>query len=155
MMSSAVLEINTDGACRGNPGQAGIGVVVKRDGQVIREISQSIETATNNIAEYTAVIYALQEALMLQARRVLILTDSELLAKQLSGEYKVKNTNLKPLFDQIRHMLPGFEQVKFRHIPREENAHADKLAKQSVKKEQTQAVALEFNFGEESPSSGG
>jgi len=155
MMGAAVLEIYTDGACRGNPGPAGIGVVVKSDGQVIKEISQSIETATNNIAEYTAVIYALQEALVLKARKVLIQTDSELVAKQLTGEYKVKNANLKPLFDQIRHMLPGFERISFKHIPREENAHADKLAKQAVKKEQTQAVALEFNFGEESPSSGG
>jgi len=154
-MGSAVLEIYTDGACRGNPGPAGIGVVVKSDGQVIKEISQSIETATNNIAEYTAVIYALQEALMRKAGKVLIQTDSELIAKQLSGEYKVKNANLKPLFEQIRHMLPAFEQIRFKHIPREENAHADKLAKQAVKKEQTQAVALEFNFGEESPSSGG
>ena len=84
-----VIEIFTDGACSGNPGLASIGVVFKKDGKLLKEISQCIGMATNNIAEYTAVIYALQEALILKAEKVVIHTDSELLFKQVKGQYKV------------------------------------------------------------------
>ena len=149
------IEIFTDGACSGNPGAAGIGVVIKKDGKTVKELSRMIETATNNIAEYMAVIYGLQAALILRADDVVLNTDSELLFKQVKGEYKVKNPNIKVLFDQVKHLASGFKDLKFKQIPREQNNDADKLAKGAIKKRQAKAVALEFNFGEESPSSKG
>ena len=149
------LEIFTDGACSGNPGEASIGVVIKQASQTVKEISLAIGTATNNIAEYTAVIYALQEALVMKASTVRLFTDSELLFKQVQGQYKVKNAHIKPLFEQVKHMLPGFKNISFQHIMREYNREADKLAKRAIAKKQSQTVALEFNFGEESPSSKG
>ena len=100
-----------DGACSGNPGEAGIGVIVKRDGKMIKEISQSIGQATNNIAEYTAMIYALQEALILKSDNVTIYTDSELVFNQVTGNYKVKDAKLLLLFDQVRHLKEGIENL--------------------------------------------
>ena len=127
----------------------------KEDGKLLKEISKCIGMATNNIAEYTAVIYALQEALILKAEKVVIHTDSELLFKQVKGLYKVKHENIKPLFEQIQHLATGFKGFGIKHIPREQNKEADNLAKQAIKKEQAKVVAPEFNFGEESPSSKG
>ena len=111
------LEIYTDGACSGNPGPAGIGVVVKKNGQVIKEISKFIGQATNNIAEYTALIYALREALVLKADEVLVRTDSELMYKQVAGEYAVKHDNIKPLFEQVQHLRAGLKQFQLEHSP--------------------------------------
>ena len=122
------LEIFTDGACSGNPGPAAIGVVIKKNGETIKEISRSIGNATNNIAEYTAMIWALQEALVLKADEVFVKTDSELMYKQIIGEYKVKHEGIKPLFDQVKHLAGGFKQVEFKHVLREKNREADKLA---------------------------
>jgi ribonuclease HI len=149
------LDIYTDGACSGNPGMGGIGVVIKDQGKVVKELSQSLDQTTNNLAEYTAVIYALQEALIFRADVVAIHTDSELLFRQVKGEYKVINPNIKPLFEQIRHLAKGFKGLTFKHIPRQQNREADSLAKRAIKKEQAKVVASEFNFGEESPSSQG
>lgn len=149
------FDIYTDGACSGNPGCGGLGVVVRQDGRVVRELSISLEQTTNNLAEYTAVIYALQEALILRADTVVVHTDSELLYRQVKGEYKVKNAAIKPLFEQIKHLARGFKGLTFKHVPRENNREADRLAKEAIKKEQAKVVALEFNFGEESPSSKG
>ena len=140
-----ILEIFTDGACSGNPGQAGIGVVLKQQGKVVGEISQGIGQATNNIAEYMAVIYGLQEALIQRFQDVTVYTDSELLCNQFNRIYKVKNENLKPLFDQIQHLMRGFHQVKVRHIPRNQNKDADHLAKKAVKSEQAKMVASLFD----------
>ena len=132
------LEIFTDGACSGNPGSAGIAFVVKENGKNIKEFARDIGTATNNIAEYTAVIYALQEALILRADEVILNTDSELLCSQMKGDYKVKNSNIKPLFEQIKHLVTGFRGLKIRHIPREKNKDADRLAKKAIKREQAE-----------------
>ena len=93
-------EIFIDGACSGNPGEAAIGVVIKRGDQVVKELSKSIGEATNNIAEYTALIYALQEALIIDVKEVKIFTDSELMYKQICGQYQVKQDHIKTLFDQ-------------------------------------------------------
>ena len=134
----STLEIFTDGACSGNPGPAAIGVVIKKRGQTIKEISRSIGEATNNIAEYTALIYGLQEALILKAQVIDLYTDSELMHKQMVGQYKVKHDGIKPLFDQAQHLLTGFTQVKFHHVPREKNREADKLATSAVKKSKPQ-----------------
>src|ERR1051325_4213269 len=123
------LEIFTDGACSGNPGPAAIGVVIKTNGETIKEISRSIGNATNNIAEYTALIWALQEALVLKADEVFVKTDSELMYKQIIGEYKVKHEGIKPLFDQVEHLIKGFKRAEFKHVPREQNSEADQLAR--------------------------
>lgn len=155
-MSQGELLINIDGASSGNPGPAGIGVVIRQDGTIIHEISKAIGEATNNVAEYTALVYALQEALIRRADMVTVITDSELVHRQVTGEYKVKNANIKPLFEQVQHLLRGFKQVKMKHVLREENKDADRLATRSIKSKQAQVVAPLFdNNGEESPSSTG
>lgn len=155
-MSGGVLEIFTDGACSGNPGEAGIGVVMNRDGKAVKTISKAIGQATNNIAEYSALIYALQEALVLKAKKLQVFTDSELMFRQVTGVYKVKDEKLKLLYDQVRHLLQGFDHVEIKHVRREKNKKADALATQAIKKKQTKVVAPLFeNIGEESPSSRG
>ncbi len=136
-----VLEIFIDGACSGNPGDAGIGVVVYENGQLIREISKFIGNATNNIAEYTALIFALQEAMVLKAEQVKINTDSQLLYEQLIGHYKVKNANLKVLIDQVQHLAQGFKKLEIVQIPREKNQEADRLATQAIQQERAKVVA--------------
>lgn len=149
---SRTMEIFTDGACRGNPGPAGIGVVISRNGRVIKRISKSIGPATNNLAEYTALIYALQEALVLKALEVKVSTDSELLYHQIKGRYKIKNEKLKILFDQVQHLIRGFKRIDFECIPREKNREADRLAIQAVKKiqkKQARVVAPTFRLKSE------
>ena len=149
------LELFTDGACQGNPGQAAIGVVIKKQGKILKTISKTIGQATNNIAEYTALIYGLQEALILKADQVKVNTDSELIYEQLRGNYKIKQPNLKFLFDLVKHLSEGFKKIEVRHIPREKNREADHLATEAIEKEQAKVVAPMFTFGEESPSSVG
>lgn len=127
------LEIYIDGASKGNPGPSGIGVVICHEGNVIKNISSFIGNATNNIAEYTALIYALQEALILKAESLTVKTDSQLLARQLNKIYKVKNTNLSGLYNQSVHLIRAFKKVAIYEIPREENRMADKLATQAIK----------------------
>ena len=136
------LEIYIDGASKGNPGPSGIGVVICRDGQTIKNLSSYIGRATNNFAEYTALIYALQEALMLKAEVLKIKTDSQLLARQLNKVYKVKNENIVGLYNQAVRLLAAFKEVSIQDIPREENKGADKLATQVIKKELRKKVLL-------------
>ena len=128
------LEIFIDGACQGNPGKAAVGVVVHRNGCVTKNISQLIGEATNNIAEYTALIYALQEALIQKADHVRINTDSALLYHQIVGDYKVKDQNLKSLWAQAEHLVKGFESFEINYIPRQQNKEADRLATQAILK---------------------
>ena len=149
------IDIFTDGACSGNPGTAGIGVVIKHNHSVIWEFSQAIGKATNNIAEYAAVIYGLQQALIFQAEDVTLHTDSELLAKQMQGLYRVKDPNIKFLFAMVQHLRTGFSTLRIERLSRAGNQAADRLAKQAIKTEQAKAVALELFSGEESPSSKG
>jgi ribonuclease HI len=129
------LQINIDGASSGNPGPSGIGVMISSDGKQVRNLSVFIGNTTNNIAEYTALIYALQEALILKAEVLKIKTDSQLLERQLRGAYKVKDQGLTVLHNQARHLMAAFKSVIIENIPREENAGADKLAAEAVKKE--------------------
>jgi len=129
------LEIYIDGACSGNPGPSGIGVVICQGKETVKNISTYIGHATNNIAEYTALIYALQEALILKAEVLKINTDSQLLARQLNKVYKVKHENIIGLYNQALNLLAGFKQVSIKDIPREENKGADKLATEAIKKE--------------------
>ncbi len=126
------LEIYIDGASKGNPGHSGVGVVIYQNGLRIKDISRVIGTATNNVAEYTALIYALEEALLLKANSLKINTDSQLLARQLNKIYKVKHPGIINLYSRATHLLSGFEKVSVNHIAREENSLADKLATQAV-----------------------
>jgi len=127
--------IFTDGASKGNPGDASIGVVVSEaDGTLIKEIGEYIGKTTNNVAEYTALVRGLSEAIEAGATEVEINTDSELMARQLSGVYKVKSPNIKPLFDKAIAMLRCFSRVSISHVMREFNKRADELANEGIRK---------------------
>jgi len=154
---SKKLTIFIDGACQGNPGPAGIGVAIFEDDQLIKELSYPLGEATNNIAEYSALIYALLEAAAFKADRLTIFTDSQLVCRQVSGEYKIKNVHLKFLHGQVLLLLKLFKEVKVEHVPREKNKRADQLAASSLKiqKSSQDDRPGEFLFGEESPSSRG
>lgn len=127
-----LVQIYIDGAARGNPGPAGIGIVIKRGQQTLAEISDFIGKATNNIAEYIAFIRGLEEALVLGATKVECLSDSELLVKQINGEYKVKNEGLVPLHYHAQSLIKKFKTFSISHTVREENKHADKLANKGI-----------------------
>lgn len=127
------IRIFIDGAARGNPGPAAIGVVIRDEyNKIVEEISKYIGIATNNIAEYTALIAALNYARKIGAQELEIDTDSELLAKQLGGEYKVKNSNLKELYSKAMYIIQGFSEVRINQISREKNKEADKLANKAL-----------------------
>ncbi len=122
------LILHVDGGARGNPGPAAIGVVVSDlEGNVLDELAQGIGVATNNVAEYRAVLSGLERARRLGADEVEIIGDSELVARQLSGDYKVKHPAMKPLYEQARAQLEGFRSWRIRTVPRAENARADEL----------------------------
>ena len=125
--------IFADGASRGNPGPAAIGVTIKDErGRHITSISQCIGRATNNQAEYRAIIAALEEAIRLGAKQVDIKMDSELVVKQINGEYRVKKATLKPLYQQVKQLLGLLEGFTITHIPRRQNIEADKLANKAL-----------------------
>lgn len=150
------LEIYTDGACSGNPGEAAIGIVIKEQGKVIKEIAQGIGPATNNIAEYTALIRALEEAKQLGGQRLCVHTDSELMFKQIRGSYQVKAPQIKPLYDQVIALAKHFKKIEFKWVPREKNKDADRLAQGVLKIKTGQGDRPDvFIIGEESPSSKG
>jgi ribonuclease HI len=122
------LVLHVDGGARGNPGPAAIGVVVSGpDGEPIDELSETIGEATNNVAEYRAVLKGLQRARELGATEIEIIGDSELVARQLSGRYKVKHPAMRPLYEQAMAALRGFERWRIRTVPRADNARADAL----------------------------
>ena len=126
-----------DGACSGNPGKAGIGVVFynEKDEQIF-ELSYYLGNATNNIAEYQSLIAALKKAKDIGSDDLIVYTDSELMARQINGFYKVRNEKLKLLFREAKELLANFKSVKVRHISRNENKYADNLAQQAVKQAQ-------------------
>ncbi len=129
------LEIYSDGGSRGNPGPAGIGVVIMNsDGLIIEKISEYVGEMTNNQAEYMALIMGLQEARFCKAKVVHCFLDSELVVKQLNGKYKVRNQNMKPLFVVVQSLIKNFERVKFKHIPRDKNEAADILVNKALDK---------------------
>jgi secondary thiamine-phosphate synthase enzyme len=124
-----VANIAVDGASKGNPGPAGIGVVISDEsGKVIKEISENIGKQTNNFAEYTALIRALSEARELGFTHLHIQTDSELMARQMNGEYRVKNDGIIPLYNSAKMLMGKFQSVTLLHVLRGRNAAADKLA---------------------------
>jgi ribonuclease HI len=128
-------EVYCDGASSGNPGHAGIGVVIRLANRTHREyrFSEYIGVATNNVAEYSALLTGLKEAKSLGLKRIGVFLDSELLVKQLNGDYKVKNIKLRQLWTEARDILKHFEHYTFRHIRRELNKEADLLAKKSIR----------------------
>ena len=132
-MSKNELQLYIDGASKGNPGHSGIGVIILKDGQTVKNLSHYIGKATNNAAEYTALIFGLQEGLLLKAEELTIYTDSELLYKQVNGLYKVRDANIACLYNQAMRLMKGFKKVSVNHIPREQNSGADKLATIAVK----------------------
>jgi ribonuclease HI len=130
---SKILTINTDGGARGNPGPAGIGVVIKSDGgEIIYQHGGFIGDATNNVAEYKALIKALTEAANLGATEVRINMDSELIVRQMTGVYKIKEQTLQGLAQEALLCLKKFERHSFAHVRRELNKEADALVNQAI-----------------------
>jgi ribonuclease HI len=127
-----------DGCSIGNPGDAGIGAVLSAPtGDVLWELGDYIGTATNNVAEYRALLRGLEEALSLGITAISVFSDSELLVKQLGGEYRVKAPHLKPLYFEALKLLARFESRQVRHVPRERNKRADRLAERAARTRQT------------------
>lgn len=136
------VTIYSDGAARGNPGPAGIGIVIKHGQSNLTEISDYIGKTTNNIAEYMALIRGLEEALVLGTKEVDCFADSELLVKQISGEYKVKNEGLLPLYHHLLSLIKKFKHFSLKHIVREKNKEADLLANKGIDNQATQDSPL-------------
>ena len=134
MTSPEGLEVTlyVDGASKGNPGHAGIGVRMETDGEVLRDLSGYIGRATNNTAEYQAVLRGLQAAKEIGATGVSVVSDSELVVKQLNGVYRVKTASLLPIYQKVRELARSFERFRIRHVPRTENREADRLANEGI-----------------------
>jgi ribonuclease HI len=149
------FNIFTDGASKGNPGNAGIGVVIYKDNKCVEEISEFVGDKTNNEAEYTAIIKALEKLDELNGKKANIFSDSQLLVKQLKGEYKLKSSKLALLYDEVQKLLEKLD-INFMWVPRDENKVADSLANKAIKKmrrenkiskrEETGSVLMERSF---------
>jgi ribonuclease HI len=127
------LVVHVDGGARGNPGPAAVAAVVTgSDGEVLAEEAEYIGEATNNVAEYRAVLLGLSLARSLGAREVEVINDSELVARQIGGQYKVKNPGLRPLYQQALAGLRGFDRWSVRNVPRALNERADELVNQAL-----------------------
>jgi ribonuclease HI len=132
-MPDLTINLYTDGACRGNPGQGGAGaVLIDEEGNVFATQKTSLGLCTNNIAEYKALILGLEEALKRKCRRLNIFLDSELLVNQINGQYKVKNENLKIMMRDVRKLLSYLDSFTVSHIDRSQNRLADKLANEAI-----------------------
>ena len=130
--SSEVIA-HIDGASRGNPGPAAFGVVLEtHEGARIATISKTIGHTTNNVAEYHGLLAVLEYALEHKVRRLKVLSDSELMARQIQGAYKVKSSDLKPLFERARNAIARLESFSIHHVRREHNREADRLDRKSV-----------------------
>jgi ribonuclease HI len=138
-MPRAVIVINmkiklfTDGGSRGNPGPAAIGIAIyAEDGAVIKKIKKTIGGATNNQAEYQAIVCGLEAARELKATEVACFLDSELVVKQINGQYKVKDQGLAVQFMKVWRLKSQFKKISFKHIPREKNKLADALVNEAL-----------------------
>jgi ribonuclease HI len=127
------LTVNVDGGARGNPGPAAIGVVVRNgDGEVVEERAERIGEATNNVAEYRALLAGIELAAAHGASAVELIGDSELIVRQVEGRYKVKDATLRGLHAEVVRSLQGFEEWTIRHVRRESNAEADRLVNEAL-----------------------
>jgi ribonuclease HI len=136
------MYLYVDGSCRGNPGEGGAGVVIKdQQGRTVSLIKKYLGSVTNNIAEYQALIVGLQQAQKLGAKEVDVCLDSELVANQVNGVYRVRDAKLKPLEGEVKKQLRHFANWVIRYIPREENREADRLAREAVRDKVDQVVA--------------
>ena len=126
--------IAADGASHGNPGPASIGIMLRDEqGKTLAQISRRIGIATNNQAEYRAIIAALSEAIRLGAKRVDINMDSQLVVRQISGQYRVRNAALKPLFQEVKRLTEHLEAFTITHVSRNQNMEADRLANMALR----------------------
>ncbi|GBD35275.1 14.7 kDa ribonuclease H-like protein [bacterium HR36] len=126
------LTIHIDGAARGNPGPAAFAAVFLQDGQLLLEEKQFVGKTTNNVAEYLALLHALRRAAQMGARRLHIFSDSELLVRQMTGVYQVRDPKLRQLYEQAQELVRQFEEVRLTHVPRKQNRQADKLCNQAL-----------------------
>jgi len=132
------IVVYTDGGARGNPGPAAIGVVIQSQGQTVKKYAEFIGQATNNQAEYQAIIFALKKIKLLFGKKkakvmeIEVCLDSELIAKQLNHQYKIKEKDLQPLFIKVWNLILDFGQVSFKYISRQKNKEADRLVNQAL-----------------------
>ncbi len=153
--SPGATRIHIDGAARGNPGPAGIGILITGpDGQVVEQIHRSIGEATNNVAEYRALLLALERARALGCAEIDVYSDSELLVRQLQGRYQVKHPVLRALYTKARSRAAGFRRFHITHVPREENVEADALANRGIE-EAARPALKRARSGTRAPRSGG
>jgi ribonuclease HI len=129
---SPSLEIHIDGASRGNPGEAGFGIHVCAPPEAGARLYGYLGRATNNVAEYEALVHALRHALARGARRVRVFSDSELVVRQVEGRYKVRHPDMQALHREARALIARLEAFEIRHVRREQNREADRLANQAL-----------------------
>ena len=148
---SDVPTAHIDGGSRGNPGPAAWAFVIARPGLPAVEEAETIGTATNNVAEYTALVRALEAATDLGLKRIAVLSDSELLVKQMNGEYRVKHPDLIPLYEDARELVKEFDSVAISHIRREFNKRADALCNEAMDKQMGKAAKPASSQGPKPP----
>ncbi len=131
--SQFTYSLYTDGASRGNPGEAGAGIILKNSsGRTVRRMRKYLGSMTNNQAEYNALLLGLNLARMSGVKNLSVYLDSELIVRQVNGEYRVKNPEIKPLYRKVLQMLQEFDKINILHVPREMNGEADSLANQAI-----------------------
>lgn len=141
------LLVYIDGGSRGNPGPAGYGVVIQdAQGRTLETLSQSIGNATNNVAEYRALLAALEYAVSKPCRRLKIYCDSELVVRQMQGRYRVQSPDLKPLYQRARQLAAGLKHFAIEHVPREENRLADRLANEAMDQAQSSSASPVYSL---------
>ena len=127
-----MIKIYIDGASSGNPGKIGIGYVIYKNDKLLKEESVSLGVQTNNFAEYMALIFALIDSIDMNEKEVSVFSDSNLLCEQINGKFKVKNQNIYSLFVMAKNLISKLKKFSIKHIEREKNKEADKLAKQAT-----------------------
>lgn len=127
-----MIEINIDGAARGNPGPAAIGIIAKKSGKTLFEVSEYIGETTNNVAEYSALIRGLEEILIKGFHEAHFISDSQLIVEQINGNYRVKDENLKILYHQAKALISKMKKFSIKHVKREFNKEADGLANKAL-----------------------